>query len=290
MKNNQTYSIGKHSQAIGKNSIAWGDSSVAIGENIVSNRPASCAMGHHNVPNETHLLTIGAGSRTNPYNVATIDERGNLDIESITMRMYSVGEHFQYDGVKPSLGEVVGVLKNGKVCSLTGDRRSMAPIGVVASFCAITSNPPSNKHVVDEWNKLKYKAVDDKSCRPAFDIETKYMQDKEVIFDSIQNRWVERTIGHKRIMRTKKKLQDVFDESGKFIRREHLPIMEQVEHVRHERIRYPHYVPLSDTNGRPDEVLVCVFGNAVVKKDQRCSDDWIKKNTVNNQHDIWFIR
>lgn len=277
----ESYCIGDKSLAFGKNSVAWGNSSLTVGQNVLAKRNCSLAIGKYNDPSSTHVVTVGQGSKNNKYNVASIDEKGAFEIDKVLLRQFSVGEWFEYDGDKPEAGESVGVLDNGKVCRLIGDRECMIPRGVVTPVCSISSHPNSLKHKINEWNDYEYVTKVKYEWRPKMIIEQK--NNKKKYIEYINEKWTEVCKTKTNTMRPEMKQQPVYNHEGNVLYHKNLYVMEQV------KIEYQERIPISPEPEK-DLVQVCVLGNAVVKNKQKTDLRWIFRKKINDQYDQYYIK
>lgn len=74
-----TTAAGSCSHTIGSNTIAYGTNSLAGGFNTIASGTDQTVFGRYNIPNETDLFQIGAGTTDdNRLNALTVDNSGNV--------------------------------------------------------------------------------------------------------------------------------------------------------------------------------------------------------------------
>ena len=74
-----TSALGSCSHTIGSNNIAYGTNSLAGGFNTIASGSNQTVFGKYNIPNETDLFQIGAGTPgNNNKNALTVDNSGNI--------------------------------------------------------------------------------------------------------------------------------------------------------------------------------------------------------------------
>lgn len=80
-----TTAVGSNSHTIGANTIAYGTNSFAGGFNTVASGSDQTVFGRYNIPNETDLFQIGAGTPgNNNKNALTISNNGDVNVNTTT--------------------------------------------------------------------------------------------------------------------------------------------------------------------------------------------------------------
>lgn len=80
-----TSALGNWSHTIGSNTIAYGTNSLAGGFNTIASGSDQTVFGKYNIPNETDLFQIGAGTPgNNNKNALTVDNSGDVNVNTTT--------------------------------------------------------------------------------------------------------------------------------------------------------------------------------------------------------------
>jgi len=149
-----TSAYGSCSHTIGSNTIAYGTNSLAGGFNTIASGADQTVFGRYNIPNETDLFQIGAGTPgNNNKNALTVDNNGDVNVNTTTglknTRVFfdNVGETTYYYTklvpINPCSGTDFIPLTNG------GDTG-------VYGICSQSFNVPTGKKVkVDGFYQIK---------------------------------------------------------------------------------------------------------------------------------------
>ena len=296
----KAFAIGRNSYAIGDNSIAWGNNSMAIGKNIVAQKEGSFVFGNNNEPNPNHIFSIGAGTKSHPRNLASMDKYGTWNMKMIKFRHFNVGDYFSFDGDKPQIGETVYMLPSGNVVKSNPDKVAI-PIGVVVQSCSIisTHNPPDHRYKVDEWGDYIYQTVETRDWREAKEIKVETRQNLNPKFNG--KFWIKPSNSDTiKTLSTKKRVQSVYDKNDTNIKLQNteLDIMESVknisiQHVLEKDKNKANIIKNEYVMIDAPKVLVCMFGRAVILKGQATAPNWIpmgKSNILSDNKRIWYIK
>lgn len=151
---NGTTALGNYSHTIGSNTIAYGNNSLAGGFNTIASGSDQTVFGRYNIPNETDLFQIGAGTPgNNNKNALTVDNSGDVNVNTTTglknTRVFfdNVGEttyyYTRFVPINPCSGTDFVPLTNG------GDTG-------VYGVCSQSFNVPIGKKVkVDGFYQIK---------------------------------------------------------------------------------------------------------------------------------------
>lgn len=149
-----TSAYGSCSHTIGSNTIAYGTNSLAGGFNTIASGADQTVFGKYNIPNETDLFQIGAGTPgNNNKNALTVDNNGDVNVNTTTglknTRVFfdNVGEatyyYTRFVPINPCSGNDFIPLTNGGDTGIYG-------------VCSQSFNVPLGKKVkVDGFYQIK---------------------------------------------------------------------------------------------------------------------------------------
>lgn len=282
----QSWALGEDSRAIGNNSLALGTASLAVGDHVVTRRAGSCALGRHNAASEEHLLTIGNGHVSNPYNVFAVDRRGGVLLSQVSLPTVNLCDVFACADPEIEPGDVVVIdTRTGVVERRVAHNRCKPAFGVVVMQAGIGPGDSGQEtHERDVWGRYRCRNVQVEHWRPKVETRSVEACSPRLRFDN--GRWVETTTHSKKVLRTVKKRQPVYATDGSILRYETLDVMERVTESIQERIPRP--AAEVDPDNR---VLVCFFGTAAVKADQAIPQQWINRGNAGDESlQRWFVR
>lgn len=277
----QSWALGKDSLAFGTNSLALGSASIAIGNHVVTRRSGSAAFGRYNIASKQHLLTIGNGCESNPYNVFSVDERGSTTMSQIKLPTVNLCDYFPChdDTIEP--GDVVVINQRTGVVSRKNYSNRCKPVfGVVVKHGTICTEQATDQYEHDAWGSYRYQNVSHERWCPKMEQISVPVCSPRMRYDG--NHWIETSNNFKKILRPLTKKQPVYGNDGRVIRYQRLRVMEKKIESTVKRI------PCSSADSK--QVLVCFLGTTTVKVDQTIPQHWIFRGKTNNEKlQRWFV-